>query len=85
MEQILTEIAKQTPAFGVLVFFIWYFMRVVDKKEKRIDELSKFILDEQKEFTQSQRDDQRELLEVVSQVTKALNDIKHYLKYEKRE
>jgi hypothetical protein len=82
--EILTEIGKQSPILAVLVFFIWYFMRQIDKRDKRIEDLSKFILDEQKEFAQMQRDDQREMIEAISIVTKSLSEILNLLRYEKR-
>lgn len=82
--ELLNEIAKQSPILAVLVFFIWYFMRQIDKRDKRIEELSKFIVSEQKEFSEQQREDQREMIEAIAEVTKSLTEILNMLRYEKR-
>jgi hypothetical protein len=82
--ELLDEIAKQSPILAVLVFFIWYFMRQIDKRDKRIEELSKFIVSEQKEFSDQQREDQREMIEAIAEVTKSLTEILNMLRYERK-
>jgi uncharacterized coiled-coil protein SlyX len=82
--EILSKIAEQSPLIAALVFFIWYFMRAIDKKDKRIEELSKFLLEEQKEFSEQQRDDQREMLESMNNMTKAMEKIIELIRYERK-
>jgi hypothetical protein len=82
--ELLDEIAKQSPILAVLVFFIWYFMRQIDKRDKRIEELSKFIVSEQKEFSDQQREDQREMIEAIAEVTKSLTEILNMIRYERK-
>lgn len=82
--EILNEIGKQSPILAVLVFFIWYFMRQIDKRDKRIEELSKFIVSEQKEFSDQQREDQREMIEAIAEVTKSLTEILNMIRYERK-
>lgn len=85
METILTKIAEQSPMVGLLIAIVWYFIKQIEKKDKRIEVLSQFILDEQKEFSEVLRDNQREIIKTVTDVTDSLKSIKHFLKYEKRE
>lgn len=82
--EILSKIAEQSPLIAALIFFIWYFMKAIDKKDKRIEELSKFLLEEQKEFSEQQRDDQREMLESMNNMTKAMEKIIELIRYERK-
>lgn len=81
--EILNEIGKQSPILAILVFFIWYFMKQIEKRDKRIEDLSSFIIEEQKEFADALRDYQRESIKAITEVTESLKSIKHFLKYEK--
>lgn len=83
MEQVFLEIAKQTPLVGVLAFFIWYFIKTNDRKDKRIEELSKFILSEQKEYSEQVREDQRQIIEAMNNVAKTLSELTNHLRYER--
>jgi hypothetical protein len=82
--EILNEIGKQSPILAVLVFFIWYFMKQLEKKDKRIEDLSKFILDEQKEYAEQLREDQKIILEAMNGVAKTITELTQYLKYERK-
>jgi hypothetical protein len=82
--EILSKIAEQSPLIAALVFFIWYFMKAIEKKDRRIDDLSKFLLQEQKEFSDQLREDQREMLDSMNSVTKSMEKIIELIRYERK-
>ena len=82
--EILSKIAEQSPLIAALVFFIWYFMKAIEKKDRRIDDLSKFLLQEQKEFSDKLREDQREMLDSMNSVTKSMEKIIELIRYERK-
>jgi hypothetical protein len=82
--EILSKIAEQSPLIAALVFFIWYFMKQLEKKDKRIEDLSRFILDEQKEYAEQLREDQKIIIEAMNGVAKTITELTQYLKYERK-
>jgi hypothetical protein len=82
--ELLSKIAEQSPLIAALIFFIWYFMKAIEKKDRRIDDLSKFLLQEQKEFSDQLREDQREMLDSMNSVTKSMEKIIELIRYERK-
>lgn len=82
--EILSKIAEQSPLIAALVFFIWYFMKAIEKKDRRIDDLSKFLLEEQKQFSEQLREDQREMLDSMNSVSKSMEKIIELIRYERK-
>ena len=82
--EILSKIAEQSPLIAALIFFIWYFMKAIEKKDRRIDDLSKFLLEEQKQFSEQLREDQREMLDSMNSVSKSMEKIIELIRYERK-
>jgi hypothetical protein len=82
--ELLSKIAEQSPLIAALIFFIWYFMKAIEKKDRRIDDLSKFLLEEQKQFSEQLREDQREMLDSMNSVSKSMEKIIELIRYERK-
>lgn len=81
MEKAL-EILLQQSAIVVLMAVVIYFLwRKLEKKDTEISELQKFILQEQKDNSEQLREDQREMIEAMNNVSKSMTEIFNHLKY----
>lgn len=80
LEILLTQSALVV-FMGVAIYFMW---RKLEKRDAEISDLQKFILKESKDNAEQLRDDQREMIEAISEVSKSLGEMLNILKYEKR-
>lgn len=84
MEQVLNIFYTQSAIvvfMGVVIFFLW---RKLESKETEIKDLQTFILQENKDNAEQLREDQREMIEAMNNVSKSMSEIINHLKYGNR-
>lgn len=79
--EILLQQSTLVIFMGVIIYIMY---RREEKRDKRIEELSKYILDREREYAQERMDEQKETIEALNEVATALSEHNKITEYEQR-